>query len=148
MARQYEPEEQTGRRVHIRRLLGKRLRIPLVAMVEPVNPGFVAHAGGISVFGYGDNTTEAIEVLKEGIENICMDDEFVDLRAAVQGCAAGKRHGGRKTAGPGQLRLQSGVIFSPLSFSSYLPAVSFERHLSLFARLCLYVDCPAGRCRL
>ena len=84
MARQYEPEEQTGRRVHIRRLLGKRLRIPLVAMVEPVNPGFVAHAGGISVFGYGDNATEAIEVLKEGIENMCLDDEFVDLRAAVQ----------------------------------------------------------------
>ncbi len=84
MARQYKVEEASGRCIRIRRLLGRRLRMPLVAVVEPVDPGFVAYAGGISVFGYGDDPAEAVRVLKEGIENMCLDEEFLDLRASVQ----------------------------------------------------------------
>jgi hypothetical protein len=84
MGRHYKVEETAGRRIRIRRLLGRRLRMPLVAVVERVNPGFVAYAGGISVFGYGDDPAEAIKVLKEGIENMCLDEEFLDLRASVQ----------------------------------------------------------------
>ena len=84
MARECKVEESTPCRIEIRRLLGRRLKTPLVAIVEPVQPGFVAHASGISVFGYGDNAAEAVEVLKEGIENICQDERFLDLRNAIQ----------------------------------------------------------------
>ena len=84
MARQYKPEEPAGRRIAIRRLLGRRLRMPLFAVVEPVDPGFVAHAGGISIFGYGDDPAEAVRVLKEGMESMCLDEEFLDLRGSIQ----------------------------------------------------------------
>jgi hypothetical protein len=77
-------EESAACRIEIRRLLGRQLKMPLVALVEPAQPGFVAHATGISVFGYGDNAAEAVEVLKEGIESICRDEGFLDLRDAIQ----------------------------------------------------------------
>jgi hypothetical protein len=70
--------------MEIRRLLGRRLNRPLVAVVEPVQNGFMAHAAGISVFGYGDDAAEAVEVLKQGIESICRDEGFLDLRDAIQ----------------------------------------------------------------
>ncbi len=84
MARQCKVKEPTPCRIEIRRLLGRQLKMPLVAVVEAVEPGFVAHAAGISVFGYGDNADEAIEVLKEGIESICRGEGFFDLRATIQ----------------------------------------------------------------
>ena len=84
MARECKIEEPTPRRIEIRRLLGRQLRMPLVAEVEAARPGFVAHAAGISVFGYGDNAAEAVEVLKEGIENICQEEGFLDLRNKIQ----------------------------------------------------------------
>ncbi len=84
MARECKIEEPTTCRVEIRRLLGRQLKMPLVAEVEAAKPGFVAHAAGISVFGYGDNAAEAVEVLKEGIESICREDGFLDLRDAIQ----------------------------------------------------------------
>ena len=77
-------EESTPGRIEIDRILGKRLKKPLVAIVEPARPGFVAHAAGISVFGYGDDTDEALEVLKEGIESVCRDEGFLDLGAEIQ----------------------------------------------------------------
>ena len=98
MARQCEPEESTPCRIEIRRLLGRQLKKPLVAVVEPAKPGFVAHAAGISVFGYGDDAAEAVEVLKQGIESICRDEGFLDLRATIQRMLpAGQPHGGRGT---------------------------------------------------
>ena len=84
MTGQYEVEEPALCHVEIRHLLGKQLKIPLVAVVEPVNPGFVAHAAGISVFGYGDVAHEAVEVLKQGIEHLCRSEGFLDLRATIQ----------------------------------------------------------------
>jgi hypothetical protein len=69
--------------VVIRRLLATQLKMPLVALVESVNPGCMAHAADISVFGYGRNDAEAVEVLKQGIERICPGEEFPDLRATV-----------------------------------------------------------------
>jgi hypothetical protein len=67
----------------IRRLLGKQLKVPLVATVESANPGCVAHAADISVFGYGRDDAEAVEVLKQGIESMCLGEEFLDLRATI-----------------------------------------------------------------
>ena len=84
MAREYKVEESIPYRVEIRRLLGKQLKMPLVAVVEQAQPGFVAHATGISVFGYGDDASEALEVLKQGIESVCKDEGFLDLRDAIQ----------------------------------------------------------------
>jgi hypothetical protein len=84
MAKQCKVEESTPSRIEIRRLLGRRLKTPLVATVESADPGFVAHTEGISVFGYGDAAAEAIKALKEGIENMCRSDEFLDRRAKVE----------------------------------------------------------------
>ncbi len=84
MARECKVEEPIPCRIEIHRLLGKQLKMPLVALVEPAQPGFVAHAPGISVFGYGDDAAEAVEVLKQGIESVCKDEGFLDLRDAIQ----------------------------------------------------------------
>jgi hypothetical protein len=84
MARVCKVEEPIPCRIEIHRLLGKQLKMPLVALVEPAQPGFVAHAAGISVFGYGDDAAEAVEVLKQGIESVCKDEGFLDLRDAIQ----------------------------------------------------------------
>jgi hypothetical protein len=84
MARQCKVEESTPCHIEIRRLLGRQLKIPLVAVAEPVHPGFVAHVAGISVFGYGDAAAEAIEVLEQEIESLCRNEGFLDLRATVQ----------------------------------------------------------------
>ncbi|MGD0229634.1 MAG: hypothetical protein ABSC19_04645 [Syntrophorhabdales bacterium] len=84
MARQCKVEEFIPCRIEIRRLLGRQLKMPLVAVVEPVPPGFMAHVSGIAVFGYGDDDAEAIDVLKQGIEDICQGDGFLDLRASIQ----------------------------------------------------------------
>ncbi len=84
MASESDIEERTSRRVEILSLLGRRLKKPLVAVVEPVQPGFVAHATGISVFGYGDDDDEAVEVLLQGIEGMCRDEGILDLRATIQ----------------------------------------------------------------
>jgi hypothetical protein len=84
MTRQDKVEGSAPRRIEIRRLLGRPLKTPLVAVVEPAQPGFVAHASGISVFGYGDDASEALECLKQGIESICRDEGFLDMRAAIQ----------------------------------------------------------------
>jgi hypothetical protein len=65
------------------RLLGTQLKVPLVAIVESANPGSVAHTADISVFGYGRDDAEAVEVLKQGIETMCLGEEFLDLRAAI-----------------------------------------------------------------
>ncbi|MGD0231996.1 MAG: hypothetical protein ABSC19_16850 [Syntrophorhabdales bacterium] len=84
MARQRKAEESIPYRVEIRNLLGRQLKRPLVAVVEPAHPGFVAHVAGISVFGYGDDATQAMKVLKEGIEGICQNEEFLNPRATIQ----------------------------------------------------------------
>ena len=70
--------------VTIRHLLDKQLKVPLIATVGPANPGSVAHAADISVFGYGRDDAEALEVLKQGIESICLDEEYLDLRTTIQ----------------------------------------------------------------
>jgi len=72
-----------ARTVVIRRLLGKQLKMPLVALVESVNPGCMAHAADISVFGFGRDDAGAVEVLKRGIESICPGEEFLDLRTTI-----------------------------------------------------------------
>ncbi len=84
MARQYNAEESDQSRVEIRRLLGRQLGKPLVAVAEPMHPGFRAHAAGISVFGYGYDAAEAIEVFKQGIESMYQSEAFPDLRTVVR----------------------------------------------------------------
>jgi hypothetical protein len=83
-AKQRKVEETTPSRIEIRRLFGRPLNMPLVAEVEPAHPGFMAHAVGISVFGYGGAAAEAIKALKEGIEDMCRGEEFLDRRATAE----------------------------------------------------------------
>ena len=83
MARKCKDEESIPRLIEIHRLLGRRLKTPLVATVESADPGFVAHSAGVCVFGYGDDAAEAIEILKEGLENMCWN-ESLDLRGTIQ----------------------------------------------------------------
>jgi len=85
MARRRKVEESTPPCIEIRRLLGRQLKMPLAVVVEPVDSGFMAHAAGISIFGYGYDAIDALEVLKRGIESTCQGEEFLDLRAAIQG---------------------------------------------------------------
>jgi signal transduction histidine kinase len=85
MPRQRNVEEPTQCRIEISRLLDRQLRTPLVAVIEPRHPGFAAHIEGISVFGYGYDAVDAVEVLKRGIENIYRGEEFPDLRAVIRG---------------------------------------------------------------
>jgi signal transduction histidine kinase len=92
MARQCNVEEPTPLRIEMRRLLDRQLRVPLVAVVEPAHPGFKAHTAGMSVFGYGDDVVEALEVLKEGIESIYRDEEFPDVRAVIRGMLLPEDH--------------------------------------------------------
>jgi len=84
MAKQCKVEESTPSRIEIQRLLGRRLKTPLVATVESADLGFVAHTVGISVFGYGDDAAEAIDALKQGVEDICRNEGFLELRASIQ----------------------------------------------------------------
>ncbi len=84
MATEPKVEASIQCQIEIRRLLGRQLKMPLVAVVEPVRPGFKAHAAGIPVFGYGCDAMEALEVLKAGIEGIYRGEEFPDLRSAIR----------------------------------------------------------------
>jgi hypothetical protein len=54
-------------------LLGKHLKTPLDTFVEERVQGYRAHPAGLHVYAYGDDPCEAIEVLKEGLEQICLD---------------------------------------------------------------------------
>lgn len=95
MERHRRAEESTPRRVEIHNLLGKQLRMPLVAGVQATHPGFMAHTEGIAILGYGDDAAEAVEALKEGIEGICQNQESIDLRCMIQRMLLlDKLHGG------------------------------------------------------
>ena len=85
MAKRRKEEDPIPCRIEIRRLLGRQLRMPLTAAVEPVDSGFVAHAPGVSVFSYGYDAVETIEVLKRGIESIYGGEEFPDMKAVIRG---------------------------------------------------------------
>ncbi len=85
MSRQCKAEECVPCLLKIRRLMGRRLKTPLVATVESASIGFVAHAAGIPVFGYGDDEAEAFKTLREGLEKMCrQEEEFLDLRTNIQ----------------------------------------------------------------
>lgn len=84
MTKQSKVEESTPSRMEISRLFGRPLNMPLVAVVERTDPGFTAHAVGISVFGYGEAAAEAVKALKQGIESMCQDEECFDRRAMVE----------------------------------------------------------------
>ncbi len=84
MANQSKVEERTACSIEIRRLLGRQLKRPLVAVVESARPGFKAHVAGISIFGYGDDAAGAFQALQEGIESVCRDRGDLDIGAAIQ----------------------------------------------------------------
>ena len=84
MGRECKAEEPATCPITIRHLMGRQLRVPLTATVEAARPGFVAYVTGICVFGYGDDAAEAVEVLKQGIENMCRNPEFHDLQPSIQ----------------------------------------------------------------
>lgn len=84
MAGECRVKEAIPCRTRIRRLLGRQFRIPLVVVVEPLQPGFVAHVADISVFGYGDDVAGAVEALKDGIENLCRRKGYLHRQAKTQ----------------------------------------------------------------
>ena len=77
MTRRDRTETPASLRINVGWLLGKQLEEPLVAVVDSLSQGFVAHISGLPIFGYGDVVTDAVEALKHGIENIGEEREFV-----------------------------------------------------------------------
>lgn len=59
-----------------------RLTIPLDALVEPDDDGFIVRAVDLPLFGFGDDKLEAINALKNEIESLyndlMEDDQFTD----------------------------------------------------------------------
>ncbi len=86
--RQGKTEAPEDCRIQIDPLFGCRLKTPLIASVEPLHPGFVAHAAGLPVFGYGVAPEDALEALKDGVENVFETGEFLDLDATTEALAA------------------------------------------------------------
>jgi len=68
--------------IKIQRLPNKNLKIPLDAIVEFDEAGYLARATDLPVYGYGDDSIEAIEMLKREIESLyndlMADDDFSD----------------------------------------------------------------------
>lgn len=58
----------------------KHLHVPLDAVLEPDETGFIARTTEIPLYGHGDNPEEAVEMLKREIESLhgdlMEDDEF------------------------------------------------------------------------
>ena len=71
-------EREAGRRIH--RLNKYNLHEPLDIIVQKDGSGFLASSVDLPVYGYGDDISEAIEILKEEIENLyeelLEDDNF------------------------------------------------------------------------
>lgn len=68
--------------IKIQRLPNKNLKIPLDAIVDFDETGYLARATDLPVYGYGDDPVEAIEMLKREIESLyndlMADDDFSD----------------------------------------------------------------------
>ena len=60
----------------------KTLKVPIDAIVEPDDDGFIARTTDIPLYGYGDDPIEAVEALESEIESLyddlTVDDEFTD----------------------------------------------------------------------
>ena len=68
--------------IKINLLPNKTLKIPLDAIVEPDEKGFIVRLTDLPLYGYGEDPKEAIEMLKREIESLyedlMEDDEFSD----------------------------------------------------------------------
>lgn len=68
--------------IKIQRLPNKNLKIPLDAIVDFDEAGYLARATDLPLYGYGDDSIEAIEMLKREIESLYdelrEDDSFSD----------------------------------------------------------------------
>lgn len=68
--------------IKIQRLPNKNLKIPLDAIVDFDEVGYLARTTDLPVYGYGDDPIEAIEMLKREIESLhndlMADDDFSD----------------------------------------------------------------------
>jgi len=75
--------------VKINLLPSKQLKIPLDAIVEPDNAGFIARTTDIPLYGYGDDPIEAIDALKCEIESLyndlMEDDQFTEDWLRIKG---------------------------------------------------------------
>lgn len=73
-------EREAGRRIH--RLNKYNLREPLDIIIQKDGTGFIASSIDLPLFGYGDDIGEAIDGLKEEIENLYEelqeDDNFTN----------------------------------------------------------------------
>jgi hypothetical protein len=68
--------------IKINLLPSKNLSVPLDAVVEPDDNGFIARTTDIPIYGYGDDPIEAVDALRCEIESLyndlMEDDEFTE----------------------------------------------------------------------
>ncbi|MBF0549286.1 MAG: hypothetical protein HQK60_02005 [Deltaproteobacteria bacterium] len=66
--------------VRLQRLVTMRLTVPLDVILEPDGDGFIARPVDLPLYGFGDDTIEALEMLKRSIESLynelMEDDNF------------------------------------------------------------------------
>ena len=82
--------------IKIHLLLGKHLTTPLEAVVEAdLVKGFIARLIEFPVYGYADDPDDAVEVLREGLEQICrgcddLSDGWLLVRGSLKDGFSGK----------------------------------------------------------
>ena len=74
----------------------KRLRIPLDAVLEPDENGYIARTAEIPLYGSGGTPEEAVDMLKREIESLYNDlmeddqysDEWLRIKVFLKDCIA------------------------------------------------------------
>jgi hypothetical protein len=78
--------------IKISMISGKRLNTPLDVVVELDEPGFIARAVDLPLYGHGDDVYEAIEMLKTELNSLYADlmendnfsDEWLNIKKYLQ----------------------------------------------------------------
>ncbi|MBF0476928.1 MAG: hypothetical protein HQK59_14085 [Deltaproteobacteria bacterium] len=68
--------------VRLQSLITMRLTIPLDVIIEPDGEGFIARPVDLPLYGFGDDTIEALEMLKRSIESFydeLMEDDDLSI---------------------------------------------------------------------
>lgn|GEM_PF-1540123 len=88
----HEIRKSSSAFIKISLILGKRLKTPLDAIVEPDDGGFIARTLDIPLYGYGDSSFEAVEALKAELDSLYTDltgddkfsDEWLEIKRFLQ----------------------------------------------------------------
>ena len=91
-------EKQHAGFIKINILPSRILNIPLDAIVEPDSDGYIARTTDLPLYGFGDDSIEAVEALKQEIESLyedLMEDdkltpEWLKIKSFLEKCIDNK----------------------------------------------------------